>query len=143
MDEGMNEYPWCHVLKISPFIKKDDIEEIKEINGWDLLVIFKDGRKIIVETDSGYHRSLFYNDINELSEEQEKKEFGYALRTMMKRKYMNQEDLAEFVGTSQTMISHYMSGRCLPNIIMGRKLAKALGCSMDELFYIDYSKYLE
>lgn len=143
MDEGMNEYPWCHVLKISPFIKKSDIEEIKETNGWDLIVIFKDGRKIIVEKDTGYHRTLFYNDLNELTEEQEKREFACALRTMMNRKCMVQEDLAELVGTSQTMISRYMSGRCLPNVVMGRKLAKALGCSIDEFFYIDYSKYLE
>ena len=143
IDENMNEYPWCHALRINPFIKKDDIKEIKEIDDWDLLFIFKNGEKIIFETDTGYHRNLFYRNINDLTEEQERKEFGYALRTMMRRKWINQETLAEAVGTSQTMISRYMTGKVIPSILMGRKIAKVLGCSMDELFYIDYNKYLE
>lgn len=143
MDENMNEYPWCHALKINPFIKKDDIKEIKELNQWDLLFIFKNGEKIIFDTDTGYHRNLFYRNINELTEEQEKREFGYALRTMMRRKYINQEELAKSVGTSQTMISRYMTGKVIPSVLMGRKISKVLGCSMDELFFIDYSKYLE
>ena len=143
MDNDMNEYPWCHALKINPFIKKSDIQEIKELNQWDLLFIFKNGEKIIFDTDTGYYRNLFYKNINELTEEQEKREFGYALRTMMRRRWINQEELANRIGTSQTMISHYMKGRSIPGGIMLRKIAKVLGCSMDELFYIDYSKYLE
>lgn len=143
MDENMNEYPWCCALKINPFIKKDDIEEIIEISQWELLFKFKNGEKIIYDTDTGYHRNLFYKSVNELTEEQERKEFGYALRTMMRRRWINQEELAKCVGTSQTMISHYMTGRSIPGGIMLRKIAKVLGCSIDELFYIDYSKYLE
>lgn len=143
MDEGMNEYPWCYVLKINPFIKKNDVKEIKEIGEWDLLIIFKNGEKVILDKDTGYHRNLFYRNINELTEEQERREFGYALRTMMRRRYINQKELAEAIGTSQTMISHYMTGKALPSILVGRKIAKVLGCSMDELFFIDYSKYLE
>lgn len=143
MDENMNEYPWCYVLKINPFAKKEDVKDIKKIDEWELLIIFKNGEKIIYDIDTGYHRKLFYRNINDLTEEQERREFGYALRTMMRRKHINQEELANRTGTSQTMISHYMTGRCIPNLIMGRKIAKVLGCSMDDLFYIDYSKYLE
>ena len=143
MDENMNEYPWCCALHIDPFIKKDDIKEIKEINRWELIFIFKNGEKIIYDTDTGYHRNLFYKNINELTEEQERREFGYALRSMMRRKYVNQKELAESVGTSQTMISHYMTGKALPSVLMARKIAKVLNCSIDELFYIDYNKYLE
>lgn len=142
MGDGMNEYPWHYLLKISPFLTKDDIEEVIEIGEWDLLFKFKDGRKIIIEMDTGFHRNLFYRDLNELTEEQERKEFGYALRTMMRRKFVTQENLAELIGTSQTMISRYMTGECIPGGIMLRKMAKALGCSMDDLFYIDYSEYL-
>ena len=143
MDENMNEYPWCYALKINPFIKKDDIKMIKEINQWELLFIFKNGEKIIYDIDSGYHRHIFYKSINNLTEEQERREFGYALRSMMRKKWINQEDLAKSVGTSQTMISHYMTGRSIPGGMMLRKISKVLDCSMDELFFIDYSKYLE
>ena len=143
IDKDMNEYPWCYVLKIDPFAKKSDVKEIKEIDQWELLIIFKNGEKIILDKDTGYYRNLFYKNINELTEEQERKEFGYALRTMMRRRWINQEKLAEAIGTSQTMVSHYMTGRYIPNGITLRKIAKVLKCSMDDLFFIDYSEYLE
>lgn len=143
MDEGMNEAPWCYVMQISPRLRKSDVEKIIEVDMWDIIIILKDGRKFIFETDTGYHRSLFYNNLDELTDEQERREFGYALRTRMKRSFINQDKLAERVRTSQTMISHYMTGRCIPNVLMARKIAKALGCSMDDLFYIDYTEYLE
>lgn len=142
-DKGMNEYPWYCVLHINPFATKDDVIGFKEIGQWDLLITFKNGEKVIFEVDSGYHRKLFYKNIDELTEEQERREFGYALRTMMRRRGILQEELAEKIGTSQTMISHYMTGRSIPNGIILRKIAKALKCSMDELFFIDYSDYLE
>lgn len=143
IDRGMNEYPWHCILRINPFATKDDIEKIVEIGTWDLYIKFKTGEKIIYDIDTGYHRNLFYKNIDELSEEEERIEFGYALRIMMRRKGMLQEELAEKVGTTQAMISRYVSGKVLPSILIGRKIAKALKCSMDELFYIDYSKYLE
>ena len=143
MNNKMNEYPWCYALKINPFITMNEIKEVKEINQWELLFIFENGEKIIYDTDTGYHRNLFYRNIKDLTEEQEKREFGYALRSMMRRKYINQEELAKSIGTSQTMISRYLTGKVMPSILMGRKIAKVLGCSMDELFYIDYNKYLE
>ena len=143
MSKSMNEYPWCYALKIDPFIKKDDIKVVKEINQWELLFIFQNGEKIIFDTDTGYHRNLFYRNINELTEEQERREFGYALRSMMRRKYISQEELAKNIGTSQTMISRYITGKAMPNILVGRKIAKVLRCSLDDLFYIDYSEYLE
>lgn len=142
MDEKMNEYPWCYALQIDPFIQKDDIEEVKEINQWELLFIFKNGEKIIYDIDTGYHRSIFYKSINDLTEEQERKEFGYALRSMMRRKFVTQEELASSIGVSQTMVSHYMTGRHIPNGITLRKISKVLSCSIDDLFYIDYNKYL-
>ena len=144
MDENMNEYPWYCVLKINPFAKKDDIKEIKEINdGWDLIIIFKNGDKFVYEVDSGYFRRLFYKNLDELTEEQERKEFGYALRTLMRRKFITQEELAKLVGTSQAMISYYITGQYIPNYVTARRIARVLGCSMEELSYIDYNKYLE
>lgn len=143
INESINDYPWCYALKIDPFITMDQIKEVKEINQWELLFIFVNGEKIIYDIDTGYHRNLFYKNINDLTEEQEKREFGYALRSMMRRRWITQEELAKNIGTTQAMISRYVSGKALPNILIGRKIAKVLGCSMDELFYINYNKYLE
>lgn len=132
-----------YILKCDPFAKEIDISKIIEINEWDLLIVFKDGRRFIVDRFTGYQRNLFYNSLDELTEEQERREFGRALRRMMQRKCVSQEELANRINTSQTMISHYMTGRCIPNMIMGRKIAKVLNCSLDELFYIDYNEYLK
>jgi len=143
MDENMNEYPWHYLMRISPFIKKDEIEEVVRLNQWDLMFIFKDGRKIVYDTFTNYHRYVFYDDIKELSKEQEKIEFARKLRSIMQRKWITQDQLAERLGTSQTMISHYMTGRCIPTATTLRDIAKILNCSMDEFFYDDFKNIKE
>lgn len=129
---------WQYVMQINPFIKKEEVLEIKELNEWDILIIFRDGRKIMYDKFTGYHRNIFYNNINEITEEQEKKEFAYRLRSLMGRKWITQEQLAEMTGTSQVMISRYVRGETMPNLVMGRKIAKALGYSIDDFFDRDY-----
>lgn len=127
-----------YILRVDPRAKDEDIKEIREINDWDLLISFEDGRKVIYDRFTGYHRNVFYDSVRELTDEQEKQEFARRLRTMMKRKYISQEQLAELVGTSQVMISRYMNGKTLPNVLIIRKIAKVLDCSMDDLFYRNY-----
>lgn len=56
----------------------------------------------------------------------------------MGRQGIGQEQLADMVGTSQTMISRYVGGGVIPSAIVLRKIAKALDCSMDDFFYKDY-----
>ena len=134
----MDNYLWQYVMRVDPFAKEEDIKEIRELNDWDILITYKDGRKIIFDSFTGYHRSVFYTNVKELSDKQEKQMFAYRLRCMMKRKFITQEQLAELIGTSQVMISRYMNGQTLPNVLIVRKIAKVLDCSMDDLFYQDY-----
>lgn len=131
----MDEFLWQYVMQVNPFIKKEDILELKELNEWDLLIIFKNGRKIIFDRFTGYYREIFYDSLNDLTDEQEKKEFAYKLRQIMSRRHVTQEELAEGIKISQTMISHYMTGRCLPTAVVLRNIAKYLNCSMDDFFY--------
>ena len=134
----MEEKLWECVLRINPFISKDEVFSIEELNEWDMLVTFTNGKKVIYDRFTGYHRNIFYESVNELTDKQEKKEFAYRLRMMMKRKYITQKQLAELIGTSQAMISKYINGEALPNVLVVRKIAKVLDCSMDDLFYQDY-----
>ena len=134
----MDEYLWQYILKCDPFAKKEDVLEIKELNEWDLLIVFKNGTKIIYDRFTNYHKNIFYDNIEELTDEQEMKEFAYRLRTMMKRRHIVQDELAERVGTNQAMISRYINGESIPNVLTVRKIAKALDCSMDDLFYKEY-----
>ena len=133
----MDEYLWQYVLKCKPSTRKKDVLEIKELNEWDLLITFKNGDRIIYDRFNNYHRNIFYDDIKELTDDQEKREFAYRLRNMMARQHVTQDVLAELIGVSQTMISHYITGRSLPNVLTVRKIAKVLDCSMDDLFYKD------
>lgn len=133
-----NDRLWQYVMQINPFATKDDIEKIEELNDWDILIIFNDGRKVLYDKCTGYYKNISYDNINELTEEQEKKEFAYKLRSLMRRNYITQDELAARVNSSQIMISRYVSGKTMPSLIMGRKIAKVLNCSMDDFFNINY-----
>ena len=134
----MNKYLFQYVLKYNPFVKEEDVEDITCINEWDILIKFKNGKKIIYDTFTNYYTEIFYNSINDITEEQEKKEFSHKLRSLMNRKNITQDELAEKTNTSQVMISRYITGRCIPSVIVLRKIAKVLNCSMDDFFYKEY-----
>lgn len=126
------------VLSVDPFAKKEDILKIEQLNEWDILIEFSNGRRVIYDGFTKYHQDIYYDSINDITEEQEKRAFAHRLRVLMARNYISQEELAKEIGTSQTMISHYMNGRKTPNIITVRKIAKILNCSMDDFFPKDY-----
>lgn len=129
---------WQYVMRISPFIEKDEVAEIKELNTWDLLIVFKNGDKYLYDRCSDMHKYIRYDDINELTEEDERKEFAYRLRTMMKRNWTTQEELAKKVNITQAMISRYVTGEAIPNALTLNKISKALNCSMDDFFNKNY-----
>lgn len=134
----MNEYLLYYINCVDPFATLADVKEIKEINEWDLLIVFKNGRKTLFDKFTGYYKDIFYDSIHEITEEQEKREFAFRLRSHMARNQITQEDLAEIIDTSQVMISRYVRGETIPSVIVLRKIAKALGCSMDDFFYKEY-----
>lgn len=134
----MSDNLWEYVMKVDPFVTKEDIIKLKELNEWDLLIVFTNGRKVIYDRFNNCYQNIFYKDVNEITEEQEKKEFAYKLRSLMNRKWVTQEQLAEDIGTSQVMISRYVRGEVMPSVLIVRKIAKALNCSIDDFFYDKY-----
>lgn len=68
------------------------------------------------------------------NEEEWRIEFRSNLRRKLASTDMTQEDLAKVTGISKTTISYYMQGRATPNAYNVFKLAKALGCSIEELY---------
>ena len=134
MDNNIMQYVWA----IDPFATVDDVVEIKEVNISDFLITFKNGKKCLIDRYSKYHKDITYNDINELTEEQERKEFAYMLRTIMKARYITQEELAIKTNLTQAMISRYVSGKAMPNATVLNKIAKVLRCSMDDFFNKNY-----
>lgn len=55
------------------------------------------------------------------------------LRKIRKMHFITQKQLADMLGISQAMVSHYETGRCVPDIETAAKIAKALGCKVDDL----------
>lgn len=129
---------WQYIMQINPFTKREDIKEIKELNNWDLLITYKDGRRILYDRCTGYFKNISYDNINELTDEQEKAEFAYMLRSLMTRKHVTQEELAIRTNITQAMVSRYVRGETIPTAITLRKIAKVLGCSMDDFFNKNY-----
>ena len=133
-----NKYLWECVLSVNPFTKPEEVEKLVEIDSWDLLIVYKDGSKIIYDRSTGYHRNVFYDSTQELTEEQEKKELARRLRVLMLRACVTQEQLAEKLNMTQAIISRYVSGKTIPSAVVLKKIAKALNCSMDDFFYRDF-----
>lgn len=59
--------------------------------------------------------------------------FNENLKKIREEKGLTQEELAKMVGISQPMIAQYEMGIKLPNVIVGKVIAKRLMCSLDEL----------
>lgn len=119
---------------INPFATEDDLEEIIEINNYEILFVFKNGDKIIFDTLRHDWKGL-YSDEHDLTEEDCKRHFSNQLRRWLNRKHITQEELAERIGTTQPMISRYVNGSVLPSYFTLYKIAEVLECSIDDFYY--------
>ena len=54
--------------------------------------------------------------------------------------FMSQDELAEKVGTTQSMISRYINGDAMPGLYMFHKIVDAIGCDDRDLLFQDYEK---
>lgn len=98
--------------------------------------------RIIVTLDDG-NRYLFDNGTRALrrlptakemdNEKIHRREFAYVLREEMIHRGFNQKRLSEATGISQGMISKYYLGKASPTVFNLRQIAKALGCTIDDL----------
>lgn len=122
------------LMQINPFITEDDVLEATMINEYDILFKFKNGNNVLYDSFEHTFRHVRQNE-EELTEETHKKEFSSNLRKMMNRKFIDQEELARRVGTTQQTISNYITGNTMPSFSMIIKLAKALNCNTDDFYY--------
>lgn len=74
-------------------------------------------------------------DPDDMTKEESKVEFGYRLRNWILHKGKNQKWLAEATGIDPHLISEYVNGRSMPNVYNADRMAKALGCFVDDFLY--------
>ena len=130
----MDNFMWNCLMRIDPFIQEDEIEEARMINEFDILFVFKDGRRFIFDSDTNYFWQP-YSEEHELTDDQIRHEFKIRLRTMMRRRCINQEELAARLGTKQAVISRYVTGDAMPSYATMFKIARILNCSMDDFSF--------
>lgn len=58
---------------------------------------------------------------------------GENIRTKRQALGMTQEKLADAVGLGRSMVAQIERGSKVPNMILGRDIARVLGCGMEEL----------
>lgn len=101
----------------------------------ELVVTLEDGQEVMFD---GYNYTLRnLPNIDNMSSADVRKEFGKRLRKIMERKHITQEQLAEAVNIQQSNISLYINGRTNPTFATVYKIARALGCSMDDFGYLE------
>ncbi|MEM2914194.1 MAG: helix-turn-helix transcriptional regulator [Candidatus Bathyarchaeia archaeon] len=60
--------------------------------------------------------------------------FENRLREIRIRKGLRQADLARMIGVFQSEISEIETGKRKPSVYLAKRIAKALGVSLDDLF---------
>lgn len=104
-----------------------------------------DDFSLILKTDAG--ETFMYDDFehtirmlprdsSDLTEDQCRHEFGVRLRRLLYLKGMTQYELSERTGIQRTQLTRYIMGKSSPSFYVVDKIAKGLGCSIDELRYI-------
>lgn len=74
------------------------------------------------------------------SEDSARKSFGINLQKMIPFSGLSKGELAEKAGITNAMLSRYIRGNSMPNVIVAHRLATILGCTLDELFDRTYDE---
>ena len=112
-----------------------NVQDYIETDDYELIVHLTDGTSVIYDGITGDCRPLPSN-ARLMSERECTAEFGARLRRIMRRKSCTQSELSARTGISQAMISYYITGKRTPSFYNADRIAKALGCSTDDLRYI-------
>jgi DNA-binding XRE family transcriptional regulator len=121
---------------IDPFATEEDLLDVKMLNDYEIYFSFKDGRRFVYDTVLRGSRG-FYPEGHELTDAEWKTSFKTRLYKLMTHRGVTQAELADKIGTSQTMVSHYITGRSVPGVVAAAKIARVLGCSIEDLLYKD------
>ena len=114
----------------------DEIDRYRQTGQHSLTIYLTDGSRVLYDDISKTCRTLPASSRN-MTEQECMKEFGYRLKSIMRGLRINQTDLSEITGISQTVISNYINGRTTPGFYNVDRIAKALGCSVDDFRYYD------
>lgn len=132
---GINEWLWMNFVNyFRPNFK--EIKDIKQLNLWEVLVVMNDGERYIYDDNLRGIRRLPFS-WNDITAEEFKKDAYLRMYTIMRHQGLSYEDLAKRTGISSGTISNYVNGRTSPTLDNLFLIAKALGCGLEDLMYIE------
>lgn len=99
-----------------------------------LIATLDDGSHVEFDVCDKRTRYIPNDYADSLDDEQYKNEFGYKLRYIMRCRCISREKLSEMTGISYGQISKYINGKAEPSIYKVMKIARALDCSLDDLW---------
>lgn len=132
MPSDITDFLYKYVINNNPFINEQDIKSYEALNEHDLLITYKNGIEEIYDTFSNSSRRI--NNIEYQDDFKIRLNFKRKLQIIMNRKWVTQEELAKRINSSQQMISRYLTGQSIPNIITIKKIAEALNCDVNYFF---------
>lgn len=98
---------------------------------YELIIDMDNGMRFLYDDLQNTIRKL-PRDVDYMTKEETIREFGRRLDRLMYQKHITQAELSELSGIEQPTISAYINGQRNPGLYALDKIAKALGCSLDE-----------
>ncbi len=136
---SVNEYLLKNFLMRSPRFANRTVARYYDHYIHELIFILDDGTAGVYDDLDETSRRTFRN-LPYISDDEFKREFGLRLSKIIWYK-TTQVDLSAMTGISQTMISHYITGKCIPSVTNVMKLADALECPIGTLTFEYERKY--
>lgn len=134
--EDMDNFLLRYVLDNNPWINEKDIKAYEALNDYDLVIVFKDNSEMIFDTFSNTYKNLERIDYKTNNRDEIiRQQFRSQLSLLMKRRNITEDELAKKINSTQPMVSRYLKGISIPNIVTFKKIGDALECSLDEFFY--------
>jgi len=134
MTADVTDFLYKYVINNNPFINEEDILSYEALNEHDLLITYRNGKKEIYDTYNNTSRRINQPNSNNMDDSQMRLNFRRRLQTIMNRKWVTQDELAQRINSSQQMISRYLTGQSIPSALTIKKIADALDCNVNDFY---------
>lgn len=134
MTADVTDFLYKYVINNNPFINEEDILSYEALNEHDLLITYRNGKKEIYDTYNNTSHRINQPNSNNMDDSQMQLNFRRRLQTIMNRKWVTQDELAQRINSSQQMISRYLTGQSIPSALTLKKIADALDCNVNDFY---------
>lgn len=134
MTADVTDFLYRYIINNNPFINEEDILSYEALNEHDLLITYRNGKKEIYDTYNNTSRRINQPNSNNMDDSQMRLNFRRRLQTIMNRKWVTQDELAQRINSSQQMISRYLTGQSIPSALTIKKIADALDCNVNDFY---------